>query len=127
MADIETTSENETGPRPQNTRRIKSVLIKPQSQLKYAFFLFGGGLLLLVILLSYLLLSFNESLENLHAVAQIDSLALDHLQLSLLSLVMMTLISGVVLAALTFFSWNRDQSPNLWTGNSVPTACSVIN
>ena len=85
-----------------NMRRIRGLLVKPHSQLRFAFMLFGAGLLFLVVLVAYLLLSFNSTIESLHAYYQIDASVIDRLQTALFSTIVMTVIFGVVLAAITF-------------------------
>ena len=84
-----------------NLRSFENILVKPRAQLRYAFVLFGAGLLMMVMIVSYLLLSFNKTIETLHATYQIDAVVIDRLQMSLYSTLVMVIIFGAVIAAVT--------------------------
>ncbi len=82
-------------------RSLSNILVEPKGQLRYAFMLFGAGILMMITIVTYLLLSFNKTIEALHALYQVDGAVIDHLQMSLYSTLVMVIIFGVVLAAVT--------------------------
>ncbi len=82
-------------------RSIANILVEPKAQLHYAFFVFGAGMFMMMVIVIYLLLSFNKTIESLHALYQIDGAVIDHLQLSLYSTLTMVVIFGFILAAVT--------------------------
>ena len=96
-----TLTEVDKKPSGAELRSIANILVEPKGQLRYAFFLFGAGIFMMMVIVIYLLLSFNKTIESLHALYQIDGAVIDHLQLSLYSTLTMVVIFGFILAAVT--------------------------
>lgn len=77
-------------------------MVQPQKQLKYSFFLFGGGMLVLAVFVCLFFMTLDQTIASLARTYQFDPDVTETLSQSLRAALAVTLLGATILSLTTF-------------------------